>query len=469
MAFVLRRNSVRLSLLACAALGAGACGGDNQDTDTSVSSPTTATTSSDTTEGPTSTTESETTSPTDASETDTDTASTETTDPSTDSETDTATTDPATTDTTTTEPTGPTSDTDSTDTESVEDCEAPGILEVCDQGLDGSDVTHAFWAIGVGCPDPDPNDLSEPIPISNRRFAKFQQWNNPESWRVAAGFGSHEENPGELLFRPREGERFLIVSTGRLSQPDADGVVTEAPGSQYNNNNNLNDDLDALPAPLSPLHGSNDGMGGDPFVNCDGVNDCSDSILDNWLMGEESPQDVLSYAFDVEVPAGTGSFGFDFVFFSSEYPDFVGEPFNDMFIAWSTSEAFTGNISFFADQPLTVTSLALTIENGYEGNDPELAGTGFEGYGATKWASVNAKVMPGETFTFAFAIMDMHDSNKATVAIIDNWHWGCKECELFEVNPNCGMDDNPPCCGVCIDPSLDPQCSTEGHPLCCPE
>ena len=61
----------------------------------------------------------------------------------------------------------------------------------------------------------------------------------------------------------------------------------------------------------------------------------------------------------------------------------------------------------------------------------------------------------------------MGDSNKATAAIVDNWHWGCKECEPFEINPDCGTGDNPPCCGICIDKELDPECSTEGHPLCC--
>jgi hypothetical protein len=35
-------------------------------------------------------------------------------------------------------------------------------------------------------------------------------------------------------------------------------------------------------------------------------------------------------------------------FFSSEYPEFVGEKFNDMFIGWSTSEAYTGNVTFSA-------------------------------------------------------------------------------------------------------------------------
>ena len=106
---------------------------------------------------------------------------------------------------------------------------------------------------------------------------------------------------------------------------------------------------------------------------------------------------------------------------------------------WSTSEAFTGNISFFADQPLTVTSLALTIENGYEGNDPELAGTGFEDRGATGWFGAQAAVNPDETITVAFAIVDMGDANLATVAIIDNWRWSCEGCIPSEID-NCEVE-----------------------------
>jgi hypothetical protein len=49
--------------------------------------------------------------------------------------------------------------------------------------------------------------------------------------------------------------------------------------------------------------------------------------------------------------------------------------FNDMFVVWSTSESFTGNVTFIDEQPLTVTALDpyMTIKPG----DPLLAGTGF--------------------------------------------------------------------------------------------
>ncbi|MCB9701855.1 MAG: choice-of-anchor L domain-containing protein [Myxococcales bacterium] len=357
---------------------------------------------------------------------------------------------------------------DPTTTGGDEVCAAPGELVVCDLGLDGSKSDHAFAALGVGCK----GAIDNTIPISNARFKKFSQWNNPESWRVAASFGEAEDPnmPGMPLFRPREGERFLIISTGRLGVPDGDGALIEPPGSQYDNNNNANDDGDALMAPLEPAMGSNGGAGGTPFMGCDGVGDCSDSIWPNWVLGNQDPNDQLALAFDVTAPEGVHGFLFDFVFFSSEYPAFVDKEFNDMLIAWSTSEAYTGNITFFEGEPLTVTSLATAMESaGYVLDDPELAGTGFEGHGSTGWASVEAPVNPLESFTFAVAIMDMGDSNKASAAILDNWRWDCAGCVSKEVDPACGGDGHPPCCGVCVEPEDDPDCGSPGHPSCCPD
>ena len=337
------------------------------------------------------------------------------------------------------------------------DCEAPGILNVCDQGND----KDPFHALGVGCP----GAIENTIPITDTSFNS-----QPIAWRTATGFGTAKDpnDPGKLLFRPREGAKFLVVSTGRVANLQPDGSLVEA-NPQYNNDNNFNPDTpNDLPAPMSPLVGSNGGQGGSPFKGCDGVHDCSDSIEPNWTLGNGDPNDLLWGAFTVTVPAGVESFLFDAAFFSSEYPEYVGQKFNDMFIGWSTSEAYTGNVTFFEGQPFTVTSLAQAMENsGYTGDAPELAGTGFTGHGTTGWVTVQAPVTPGETFTFAFAIMDMGDSSKATVTLVDHWRWDCKGCVPIEVDPKCGTPNHAKCCGLCVDKADDPMCGTNGHPMCC--
>ena len=337
-----------------------------------------------------------------------------------------------------------------------EACAAPGLLLVCD------DVdADPFHALGLGCELAPENT----IPIANNQF-KSQK----VAYRVARGFGTAVDPnaPDKLLFRPREGERFLVISTGEVAALDPDGMLVEV-DPQYDNDNNFNaDDPDALPAPMSPEVGSNFGKGGAPGMNCDGIHDCSDSIFPNWTLGNGDPNDLLWTSFEVDVPGGTHGFGFDVAFFSSEYPEFEGKQFNDMFIGWSSSEAYTGNVTFFNDQPFTVTTLGPEMKSsGFVADDAELAGTGFEGHGSTGWVTINAPAVPGETLTFALAIMDMGDSSKATLAVIDNWHWSCVGCVTEAADPACGTQGHPDCCGVCVAPDDDPKCNTEGHLMCC--
>jgi hypothetical protein len=345
---------------------------------------------------------------------------------------------------------------DTGDMTTGEVCEAPGILLVCDDQDD-----DPFHALGLNCE----GALENTIPITKSVFKS-----NKYGFVVARGYGEAEDPdaPGELLFRPREGEKFLIISTGEIGPLGNDGVLIEV-DPQYENDNNFNPDMpDALPVPMSPLVGSNGGKGGTPSQDCDGVNDCSDSVDPNWKLGNADPNDLMWASFEVAVPAGTHGFSFDVAYFSSEYPEFVGEKFNDMFIGWATSEVYTGNVTFLNGQPFTVTALALEMESaGFTDDAPELLGTGFEGHGSTGWATINAQASPGETLVFAFAIMDMGDSSKATLAIVDHWRWSCVGCVPIEADPSCGKPDHPKCCGLCVEEVDDPKCDTMGHPKCC--
>jgi hypothetical protein len=63
--------------------------------------------------------------------------------------------------------------------------------------------------------------------------------------------------------------------------------------------------------------------------------------------------------------------------------------------------------------------------------------------------------------------MDMGDSSKATLALLDNWRWSCKGCVLIEDDPLCGSDGHPKCCGLCVEEIDDPNCDMDGHPKCC--
>ena len=74
----------------------------------------------------------------------------------------------------------------------------------------------------------------------------------------------------------------MVISSGKIPAPDDQGMIT-ADGSQQETNN---PDNVQLPAPMSAQHGSANGAGGDPFNDCDMVNDCSDSLLTQWQLGD---------------------------------------------------------------------------------------------------------------------------------------------------------------------------------------
>ncbi len=220
-----------------------------------------------------------------------------------------------------------------------QNCSAPSNYIVCDEGLnlaDKADKTNAHKAIGI-CND---------APNNSVQIANFQ-FDAPSntSWQVAKGFGTYTfdhdmdvNTPPQLLYSPREGESMLLISTGNISAPNGQGIVTEANASQEGNGDNGNpDNPNTMPAPLSDEVGSNNGAGGTPFMGCDGVNDCSDTLFEQWNnIATGDPNDKLFFRFNTTVPAGTFGYTFDFVFCSSEWPFWVDSAFNDMFIVWQT-------------------------------------------------------------------------------------------------------------------------------------
>ena len=337
------------------------------------------------------------------------------------------------------------SDSDS-DTNVDPNCEAPGEIISCDAI---ADAPTQFQAIGLGC-DGDANQI---IPINNEVFNSAAG-----AWRVARQFGTYiDPGTNEPLWSAREGEQMLIISTGAISAPNGQGVVTMAAGTHQGGLDNGNPDGQNLPAPMLPSDG---GQGG-PFVNCDGVGDCSNTLETQWNAGGNEANDLLWMQFDTAVPVGTNGFSFDFAYFSAEFPEYVATEFNDIFLAWSASETYTGNLCFINDQPCTVTALCdgdATCPNLAYCDDSanfffaqcanlvannELAGTGFDGVGgATGWFTASGSAAPGEDLQLTFGLFDMGDSIYDTAVLLDNWQWDCEGCVPSEVM-GCGIEPTP--------------------------
>ena len=473
----------RCYVLTLGVLFAGACTGDDDgvgDDESATGSDTNATTVSTSNSAGSMSATATTTDGTGGTMSASASSSTSETDGTTDGTTADATTDATTTDGTTTgvsdsDPTDSTTmgttmgTTDSSTTEPPAEC-GNGVVEGGEQCDDGNDVDgdgcesnctntpppacpnedtaitcdgntqNWYQAFDIGCSD----NPEETVVVQNPNLAS----NNPNAWRIAKGFGSYQQM-GQLLYSPQRGESFLMVSTGVIAQPNGQGVVVETPSSQGGNGDNGNDDSNQPPAPIVINNGSNNGNGGTPFMNCDGVGDCSDTIEAAWQLGGGDPNDKLSFTFQTMVPAAVESYSFNFAYFSSEWPSWVDTVYNDLFIAWQVSEAYTGNVTFIGDAPLTVTSLhPYLMSDGYSGNEPQLQGTGFEQHAGSDWFGANQNVVGGEMLTMTFLIADMGDSILATLAILDGFHWNCEACIPAD-DPACtGEVPDPNCCGV---------------------
>lgn len=272
--------------------------------------------------------------------------------------------------------------------------------EPCD-----GDTDDLLAAMGLGCPG------EAEIDGSTRGAEKSRQ--------TRAGFGDAG------AFAPTEGERFAVLSTGRVSElgkktPNSD--FPDFPTYCNRDVGNSNDIGKQLPSPMDAEPAGGD-CEDDPTLI--GTGDCSGSIAQQLSEGG-SIEDYSELRFTARVPAGVTSVSYDFAFFSTEYPSYVGEEFNDMFVGWLESEAWTGNISFDdQNNPISVNAGFLDYRDD-DRNLPELAGTCMRGHGATKWLTTTASVEPGEEIEMVFAIFDQSDSSLDSAVFLDNWQWGCE-------------------------------------------
>ena len=178
--------------------------------------------------------------------------------------------------------------------------------------------------------------------------------------------------------------------------------------------------------------------------------------------------DVGDVVLKVKVPANAKGFTFDFNFYSGEWPEWVCTSFNDSFVAWLTSAAFSGtsgdyNISFDSkNNPVSVNNnffqacspanatvgcMGTTSTDACSLGNTELQGTGFfisgdnecgqtdSGGGATGWLTTQAPVTPGEVITLQFLIWNTGDENYDSSVLLDNWNWVATDTSVTTSRP----------------------------------
>jgi hypothetical protein len=278
--------------------------------------------------------------------------------------------------------------------------DAPGEGNTCGAPspvtCDGDD-DDPFHAIGLNCPGGP--QVEGAITGEAQAFLVYQ-----------GNLGA--SNPP--AYPPREGEKFLIMATGVAQQLDDPGMFTSTDLP-------ANDPLNALPAPLVMTAVSQTETCADN-PGLIGMGECSNTLEGQWSQGQGA-HDYAEVRIDVEVPAGTFGFSYDFAFFSEEYPVWYQTQYNDMYCAWLESEQWTGNISF--DEMGNPISLNAGFLDNLPGS-PDLVGTSMDQNAGTKWLTTTAGVSPLEQIQVVFAVWDLSDGIWDTYIILDNWLWDCE-------------------------------------------
>ena len=174
--------------------------------------------------------------------------------------------------------------------------------------------------------------------------------------------------------------------------------------------------------------------------------------------GNVGVNDIAAIRLQIKVPNNAKGLGFDFDFWSGEWPEYVCSDFNDAFIAYLSSQGFNSgtpdNISFDSkNNPVSVNNgffdrCTPNTETGCLGGGggtatcpggvSELSGTGFDvespaqaycqsgestSGGATGWLTTQAPVQAGEVITLEFMIWDAGDASWDSSVLLDNFQW----------------------------------------------
>ncbi|MEM6990153.1 MAG: choice-of-anchor L domain-containing protein [Myxococcota bacterium] len=300
------------------------------------------------------------------------------------------------------------SDPDAPDCECVVELHPP-----CDDGTD-----DPFAAMGIGC--------------GGGTVVSAESTGSPAAIGVRSGLGGTE------AWAPTEGKRFAVIGSGNVAQLDSEPPTYADPFDlefELDFPSFCSDDLDGLdegsgpldpgtvPAPIVAAPAGGVDCLEDPTLV--GLGDCSNSLQGQLDQGT-SVNDYTELRVELVVPNDATSLSYDFAFFSTEYPAYLGSTYNDLFVGWIESEAWTGNVSFDAQgNPISLNAAFFDLQDD-NGETAELAGTCMRYHGATRWLTSTTAVNPGETVELVLAVFDLSDSILDSYVFVDNVRWGCE-------------------------------------------
>lgn len=199
------------------------------------------------------------------------------------------------------------------------------------------------------------------------------------------------------------------------SPADLDGVIAgmgltaSAQGAALSGDASMFAELSEL-GPITPQDGGTMAFlfTGDVTVLCDmlDVDHGNDGLPDG---------DQAQVSLSLEVPAGAQSLVIEFYFLSREYPEYVGQAYNDTFQVFLTDSGGTEQIVFDENGSEVSVNNALFDVTGAT----DLLETGFDGHGATGWLQTRTSVTAGETIDLVFSIQDQGDGVLDSGVLID--------------------------------------------------
>ena len=311
----------------------------------------------------------------------------------------------------------------------------------CDGGLASNDPNPASYAKSIDlC-----NTASPHPPFRDQRWGVISAQlllpdgtGTPasEARSIRPAFGAAGNNP-------RFGSAMTVLSTGAAA----------APGQTNPSHVNFEESLDhvtvsGFPPDWYAAHGNT-------LPNAPGCPAAEAAVA----------EDPIMLQLRIRVPTNARSFSFSTRFFSSEYPEWVCSPYNDMYVVLLDS-GFAGQPANPSDKnlaqyqsavgaiPLGVnlvqdnTGLFSACVNGNTGcasdvpgtysacsSTTDLVGTGFDEStpgacdqnsllgGGTAWLTVRGNVVPGEEIVLRFALWDTSDGIYDSLVLIDNFAW----------------------------------------------
>jgi hypothetical protein len=142
--------------------------------------------------------------------------------------------------------------------------------------------------------------------------------------------------------------------------------------------------------------------------------------------------DYTELSVKLKVPTNAQSFAIDANYLTAEFPEYVcSAQFDDPAFVLLDSQAFKGNIAVGGahGRALSVSSGLITQTTAMQlqgtGMD-KVVGMGVAG-GATGWMTLEAPVVPGETITLRFIVLDTVDGLFDTQLLVDHFRWQTKQ------------------------------------------